>query len=123
MTNSHSQIYYKGTLQHFNEHTSYDLKRMYVQALGLDKNFIKVMCDYSATAVWNWDGCNCSYEDFPLSKETIALMEVWTTWHDKWNETHSNNFHNFEQFHCLGELIFHRVIEELPDYIVQIENY
>lgn len=88
--------------------------------------FIKIMPEYFATAVWTNTGCNADYTDFPLSLETAMLMTTWSNWFND-NVTTDDEFISntctLDNFYTLGDLIFNRVINELPDYVIVYDNY
>lgn len=87
--------------------------------------FIKIMPDYSATVVWTKTGCNADYTDFPLSLETTMLMTTWGNWFNDNVNTEDEFMYNtctLDNFYTLGDLIFNRVINELPDYVIVYDN-
>lgn len=98
-----------------------DFRQKFVdEGLTKPEKYLRIMPDYYATGVWNFDGINCRYSKFPLSAYTVSLIEVWVEWYN-WQDSVTDEFRKCteEQFLTLGNLIFERAMAELPDYTIE----
>lgn len=105
--------------------SSEEFIKQYDEILSLyvtdEKKFVRIMNDYFATSLWNYDGFNEEYENYSLSKETIALLKVMEVWYDEWSDTFGDEFKHHETYSALAEIAFKRVISELPDYVIVLQ--
>ena len=93
----------------------------------LDEKYIRVMFDYCASAVWDKEGFNRDYSDFPISVELSNAFNAWTIKMDKkmwkWDSSGESELKGVTKPDIIalcdeGRALASKLKQELPDWTI-----
>lgn len=91
------------------------------QQTTLNGNWVRIMCDYCADAVWDREGCAADADDLPVTPELRARLRAWQgdyETHDTFQPRGGWSDERWAAFTVEGRAIAEEVKRQLPDWTV-----
>lgn len=80
--------------------------------------WVRIMCDFSATGVWDKDGCSCALEELPVTPIVKIMIEGWQAWYECSIGCAETKWFDPKAHAAFGLFVARLVKSDLPEWTV-----
>lgn len=82
------------------------------------QKWVRVMCDFSATGIWNRQGQSCELSDLPAYPIVITMLKGWQAWYEFSTGCPESRWFDIDAHAKFGLFIARVIKNDLPDWTV-----